>query len=86
MYHSCQSGQLHCTFLLQLSLDFKNLPYIILGTLCVVSAFATLFLPESFRRPLPETIQQMHKRGSLKWPIISRKQHSKPGLPFETKL
>uniref|UniRef100_A0A3Q3MLV0 Solute carrier family 22 member 5-like n=1 Tax=Labrus bergylta TaxID=56723 RepID=A0A3Q3MLV0_9LABR len=44
-------------------LDFKNLPYIILGTLCVVSAFATLFLPESFRRPLPETIQQMHKRG-----------------------
>uniref|UniRef100_A0A3Q3FNZ5 Solute carrier family 22 member 5-like n=1 Tax=Labrus bergylta TaxID=56723 RepID=A0A3Q3FNZ5_9LABR len=45
-------------------LDFKNLPYIILGTLCVVSAFATLFLPESFRRPLPETIQQMHKRGS----------------------
>uniref|UniRef100_A0A3Q3FN41 Solute carrier family 22 member 5-like n=1 Tax=Labrus bergylta TaxID=56723 RepID=A0A3Q3FN41_9LABR len=57
-------GSCIAPFLLQLSLDFKNLPYIILGTLCVVSAFATLFLPESFRRPLPETIQQMHKRGS----------------------
>ncbi|KAM6983312.1 organic cation/carnitine transporter 2-like [Tautogolabrus adspersus] len=73
-------------FLLQLSVYSRYLPYIILGTLCVVSAFAALFLPESFRRPLPETIQQMHKRESLKWPIISRKQHSKPGLPFETKL
>lgn len=41
---------------------FKYLPYIILGTLAVVSAFAVLFLPESFGRPLPETIQQMHKR------------------------
>ncbi|XP_060911087.1 organic cation/carnitine transporter 2-like [Labrus mixtus] len=79
-------GSCIAPFLLQLSYLNKYLPYIILGTLYVVSAFAALFLPESFRRPLPETIQQMHKRGSLKWPIISRKQHSKPGLPFETKL
>ncbi len=41
---------------------FKYLPYITLGTLAVMSAFATLFLPESFGLPLPETIQQMHKR------------------------
>lgn len=40
----------------------QYLPYITLGTLAVVSAFATLFLPESFGRPLPQTIQQMHQR------------------------
>lgn len=39
-----------------------HLPYIIMGTLGFVAAFAALFLPESFGRPLPETIQQMHKR------------------------
>ncbi|KAG8008534.1 Solute carrier family 22 member 5 [Nibea albiflora] len=50
-------------FLLQLSVYNQYLPYIILGTLAVVSAFATLFLPESFEQPLPETFQQMHKRG-----------------------
>ncbi|XP_074466702.1 organic cation/carnitine transporter 2-like [Sebastes fasciatus] len=49
-------------FLLELSEYFKYLPYILLGTLAVVSAFAALFLPESFGRPLPQTIQQMHKR------------------------
>uniref|UniRef100_A0A3B4VBV8 Solute carrier family 22 member 5-like n=1 Tax=Seriola dumerili TaxID=41447 RepID=A0A3B4VBV8_SERDU len=38
------------------------LPYIILGTLAVVSSFASLFLPESFGQPLPQTIQQMHQR------------------------
>ncbi|TNN23736.1 Solute carrier family 22 member 5 [Liparis tanakae] len=41
---------------------FKYLPYIVMGTLAVVSAFAVLFLPESLGRPLPQTIQQMHKR------------------------
>uniref|UniRef100_A0A8C4DSU7 Major facilitator superfamily (MFS) profile domain-containing protein n=1 Tax=Dicentrarchus labrax TaxID=13489 RepID=A0A8C4DSU7_DICLA len=49
-------------FLLKLSVYFKYLPYITLGTLAVVAAFATLYLPESFGRPLPETIQQMHQR------------------------
>lgn len=34
-----------------------------MGGLCVASAFATLFLPESFGRPLPETIEQMSQRG-----------------------
>uniref|UniRef100_A0A8C3G3J6 Major facilitator superfamily (MFS) profile domain-containing protein n=1 Tax=Cyclopterus lumpus TaxID=8103 RepID=A0A8C3G3J6_CYCLU len=41
---------------------FKFLPYIVMGTLAVVSAFAVLFLPESLGRPLPQTIQQMHER------------------------
>uniref|UniRef100_A0A8C2ZUP0 Major facilitator superfamily (MFS) profile domain-containing protein n=1 Tax=Cyclopterus lumpus TaxID=8103 RepID=A0A8C2ZUP0_CYCLU len=49
-------------FLSQLSAYFKFLPYIVMGTLAVVSAFAVLFLPESLGRPLPQTIQQMHER------------------------
>uniref|UniRef100_A0A3Q3AHU3 Major facilitator superfamily (MFS) profile domain-containing protein n=1 Tax=Kryptolebias marmoratus TaxID=37003 RepID=A0A3Q3AHU3_KRYMA len=49
-------------FLLSLRGYFKYLPYITLGTLAVLTAFAALFLPESFKQPLPETIQQMHER------------------------
>uniref|UniRef100_A0A3Q2XG83 Solute carrier family 22 member 5-like n=1 Tax=Haplochromis burtoni TaxID=8153 RepID=A0A3Q2XG83_HAPBU len=55
-------GSCIAPFLLKLSQYFKYLPYITLGTLAVVSAFATVFLPESFGRPLPQTIEQMHKR------------------------
>ncbi|XP_050934490.1 solute carrier family 22 member 5 isoform X1 [Lates calcarifer] len=55
-------GSCIAPFVLQLSIYFKYLPYIILGTLGVASAITTLFLPESFGRPLPETIQQMHMR------------------------
>ncbi|XP_037605527.1 solute carrier family 22 member 5-like [Sebastes umbrosus] len=73
-------------FLLELSHYFKYLPYIIMGTLAVVSAFATLFLPESFGRPLPQTIQQMHKRESMKCPFITRREHSKPVVLFESRL
>ncbi|CAJ1063490.1 solute carrier family 22 member 5-like [Xyrichtys novacula] len=49
-------------FVLQLSTYFKYLPYIVLGTIAIVCAFAVLFLPETFRQPLPQTIQEMHKR------------------------
>ncbi|XP_075342795.1 organic cation/carnitine transporter 2-like isoform X1 [Odontesthes bonariensis] len=65
-------------FLLSLSAYFKYLPYITLGTLGVVSAFAALFLPESFKRPLPETIQQMHERKRIKCPCITRDGTSAP--------
>ncbi|GAA6230522.1 solute carrier family 22 member 5-like isoform X2 [Lates japonicus] len=60
-------------FLLKLSIYYQYLPYIILGTLAVMSAFATLFIPETFGRPLPETIQQMPKRERIKCPCISGK-------------
>uniref|UniRef100_A0A3P8TXJ6 Major facilitator superfamily (MFS) profile domain-containing protein n=1 Tax=Amphiprion percula TaxID=161767 RepID=A0A3P8TXJ6_AMPPE len=49
-------------FVLNLRVYFTYLPYIILGSLAVLSAFATLFLPESFKQPLPETIQQVEER------------------------
>ncbi|XP_041658014.1 solute carrier family 22 member 5-like [Cheilinus undulatus] len=48
--------------LLQLGTYFQYLPYIVLGTLATVSAFLAFFLPESFGKPLPETIEQMERR------------------------
>ncbi|XP_037605526.1 solute carrier family 22 member 5-like [Sebastes umbrosus] len=73
-------------FLLQLSVYFKYLPYIILGTLAVVSAFTTLMLPESFGRPLPETLQQMLKRERIKCPCITRKETPEPDVLLESQL
>ncbi|KAE8287607.1 Solute carrier family 22 member 5 [Larimichthys crocea] len=73
-------------FLLQLSVYNKYLPYIILGTLAVVSAFATLFLPESFEQPLPETFQQMHKRGRVKCPCNTRTETPEPAVLLESQL
>ncbi|XP_034746117.1 solute carrier family 22 member 5-like [Etheostoma cragini] len=69
--------------LIHLSEYFKYLPYITVGTLAVMSAFAAFFLPESFGRPLPQTIQQMH---SMKFPFITRKDRSKPVVLFESQL
>ncbi|XP_026226006.1 solute carrier family 22 member 5-like isoform X1 [Anabas testudineus] len=79
-------GSCLAPFLLQLGVYFKYLPYIILGTLSVASALAALFLPESFGRPLPQTIQQMHKRESISCPFIRRKESSKPVVLFESRL
>uniref|UniRef100_A0A3Q3AJ88 Major facilitator superfamily (MFS) profile domain-containing protein n=1 Tax=Kryptolebias marmoratus TaxID=37003 RepID=A0A3Q3AJ88_KRYMA len=52
---------------------FKYLPYITLGTLAVLTAFAALFLPESFKQPLPETIQQIPKNNfGVSWACCYR--------------
>uniref|UniRef100_H3AD00 Major facilitator superfamily (MFS) profile domain-containing protein n=1 Tax=Latimeria chalumnae TaxID=7897 RepID=H3AD00_LATCH len=40
------------------------LPYIIMGSLTILAAVLTLFLPESYGMPLPETIEQMQKLKS----------------------
>nr|XP_020467627.1 solute carrier family 22 member 5-like [Monopterus albus] len=79
-------GSCLAPFLLHLSIYFKYLPYITMGTLAIMSAFATLFLPESFGQPLPQTIHQMHRRPSIKCPFIHRKGDSKPVVHFESQL
>ncbi|KAI4813850.1 hypothetical protein KUCAC02_003072 [Chaenocephalus aceratus] len=62
--HDClQSGIKYSTFVIRLNTYILYLPYIILSTLAVVAAIATYsFLPESFGKPLPETMTQIHKR------------------------
>ncbi|XP_061557736.1 solute carrier family 22 member 4-like isoform X1 [Phycodurus eques] len=59
-------------YLLELRSYSPFLPYIILGSLAVLAAFATVLLPESFGRPLPESIHQMRKRERVKCPCIPK--------------
>lgn len=37
----------------------RFLPYILMGSLTILTAILTLFFPESFGIPLPDTIDQM---------------------------
>ncbi|XP_068456280.1 solute carrier family 22 member 4-like [Clinocottus analis] len=67
-------GNCIAPYLVTTNIYLLHLPHIIMGTLGFVAAFATLFLPESFGRPLPETIQQMHKRERIKCPCITGKE------------
>ncbi|XP_049447059.1 solute carrier family 22 member 4-like [Epinephelus fuscoguttatus] len=71
-------GSCVAPFLLELRVYLLYLPYIILGTLAIMSAVAALFLPETLGRPLPETIQEMQKRERIKCPCISGKETPVP--------
>lgn len=42
----------------------RFLPYILMGSLTVLIGILTLFLPESYGSPLPESFEQMQK---VKW-------------------
>ncbi|XP_013002202.1 organic cation/carnitine transporter 2 isoform X2 [Cavia porcellus] len=44
----------------------RFLPYILMGSLTILTAILTLFLPESFGTPLPDTIDQMLRVKGLK--------------------
>uniref|UniRef100_A0A8C2ZUR3 Major facilitator superfamily (MFS) profile domain-containing protein n=1 Tax=Cyclopterus lumpus TaxID=8103 RepID=A0A8C2ZUR3_CYCLU len=63
-------GNCIAPFLITLNTYVLHLPYIIIGTLGCVAALAALYIPESFGQPLPETIQQMHKRERWKPPSL----------------
>ncbi|MED6291286.1 hypothetical protein CHARACLAT_021943, partial [Characodon lateralis] len=73
-----RTGSCIAPFLLSLGAYFNHLPYITIGTLAVATAFAALLLPESFKQPLPETIQQMHGREMIRCPCINRTKTSVP--------
>ncbi|XP_029375271.1 solute carrier family 22 member 4-like isoform X1 [Echeneis naucrates] len=62
-------------FLLKLGLYNEHIPHITFGTLAVISAFAALFLPETFGQPLPETIEQIPKRERMNCPCTSREEY-----------
>ncbi|XP_054610996.1 solute carrier family 22 member 4-like [Dunckerocampus dactyliophorus] len=81
-----RTGSCIAPFLLHLNVYFKYLSYVTFGSLAMVSAFVMLFLPESFRRPLPENIQQMHKRQSVTCPCITRRKTSNCVTVLESQL
>ncbi|OPJ87920.1 organic cation/carnitine transporter 2-like [Patagioenas fasciata] len=56
----------------------RFLPYILMGSLTVLSGILTLFLPESYGMPLPDTIEQMLLVKGLEYrPASSSKRDSK---------
>ncbi|XP_048817081.1 solute carrier family 22 member 5-like [Lagopus muta] len=56
----------------------RFLPYILMGSLTVLSGILTLFLPESYGMPLPDTIEQMLLVKGLEYrPASSAKRNSK---------
>ncbi|XP_026037708.1 solute carrier family 22 member 5-like isoform X1 [Astatotilapia calliptera] len=79
-------GSCIAPLLLSLGMYYKYLPYIILGSLAVVAAFAALFLPESFKKPLPETIEQMQRRERVKCPCLTRNMTPVPVVPMDSSL
>ncbi|KAM5168284.1 organic cation/carnitine transporter 2 isoform 3-T3 [Callospermophilus lateralis] len=45
----------------------RFLPYILMGSLTILTAILTLFFPESFGSPLPDTIDQMLRVKGIKY-------------------
>ncbi|XP_036966746.1 solute carrier family 22 member 4-like isoform X2 [Acanthopagrus latus] len=59
------------SYLLQLAVLSEFLPWIIVGSLSLFSVLLCLFLPETLRQPLPDTIQQMGLVQWFRWPRAS---------------
>uniref|UniRef100_M4ACP7 Solute carrier family 22 member 5-like n=1 Tax=Xiphophorus maculatus TaxID=8083 RepID=M4ACP7_XIPMA len=79
-----RTGSCISPFLLSLGGYFSFLPYVTIGSLGAVTAFVALLLPETFKQPLPETLQQMPERqryvnppakSAEKW--LSRLEHQR---------
>uniref|UniRef100_A0A8C6TRN1 Major facilitator superfamily (MFS) profile domain-containing protein n=1 Tax=Neogobius melanostomus TaxID=47308 RepID=A0A8C6TRN1_9GOBI len=74
-------------FIIQLRLYFTFLPPVVIGTLTVGSAIGALFLPETARQPLPETIQDMQHHKRIKFPCLGRQKTTTSSIGHvETKL
>ncbi|XP_044073842.1 solute carrier family 22 member 4-like isoform X2 [Siniperca chuatsi] len=58
-------------YLLQLAVFYQFLPWIVVGSLSLLSVLLCVFLPETFRQPLPDTIQQMALTQRFRWPWAS---------------
>ncbi|XP_011609712.2 solute carrier family 22 member 5-like isoform X1 [Takifugu rubripes] len=52
-------GTIISPFIIYLGQYYKSLPYILMGSLAICGAVACLLLPETHKKPLPETIPQM---------------------------
>ncbi|KAL6101219.1 slc22a5 [Pungitius sinensis] len=58
-------------YLLQLAVFNQFLPWIVVGALSLLSVVICVFLPETFRQPLPDTIQQVAVPQRFRWPWAS---------------
>ncbi|KAM8854981.1 organic cation/carnitine transporter 2-like isoform 2-T2 [Spinachia spinachia] len=58
-------------YLLQLAVFYQFLPWIVVGALSLLSVVICVLLPETFRQPLPDTIQQVAVTQRFRWPWAS---------------
>ncbi|XP_049904213.1 solute carrier family 22 member 4-like isoform X1 [Epinephelus moara] len=58
-------------YLMQLAVFYQFLPWIVVGSLSLLSVLVCVLLPETFRQPLPDTIQQMAVTQGFRWPWAS---------------
>ncbi|KAK1787333.1 hypothetical protein P4O66_002835 [Electrophorus voltai] len=54
-------GSITAPYVIFLGTFSKYLPYILMGSLTIGSSLANIFLPETFGKVLPETVEQMQK-------------------------
>ncbi|XP_051734125.1 solute carrier family 22 member 5-like [Ctenopharyngodon idella] len=64
-------GSITAPYVIFLGTFNKYLPYILMGSLTIASSIANMFLPETFEKVLPETLEQMQKCKSF----IRRDKH-----------
>ncbi|XP_072368596.1 organic cation/carnitine transporter 2-like [Scyliorhinus torazame] len=81
-------GSIISPYIFHLGVYSEFLPYILMGSLTVFSAFLVLFLPETLNVPLPETIDQMQKVKRFKCRSTDRNQYRfyKDGTARETNM
>ncbi|XP_036170416.1 solute carrier family 22 member 5 isoform X3 [Myotis myotis] len=60
-------GSILSPYFIYLGAYDRFLPYILMGSLTILTAILTLFLPESFGIPLPDTIDQMLRVKGIKY-------------------
>ncbi|RXN39023.1 solute carrier family 22 member 5-like protein [Labeo rohita] len=65
-------GSITAPYVIFLGTFNKYLPYILMGSLTVASSITNVFLPETFEKVLPETLEQMQKCKSF----IRRDKHT----------
>ncbi|XP_041658018.1 solute carrier family 22 member 4-like [Cheilinus undulatus] len=77
-------GTIVSPFIIYLSRYSKSLPYILMGGLTLAGAFLALLVPETFKKPLPETVSQMQQicgtRGKEK-----EAEHGESTADFQSK-
>lgn len=79
-------GSCVAPFLLKLCVFLKYLPHITMASLSLLAAIATIFIPESFGYPLPETFEQMAPRKRIQCPCQRRKDPTRTMTPAEDHL
>uniref|UniRef100_A0A3Q2CTP8 Solute carrier family 22 member 4-like n=1 Tax=Cyprinodon variegatus TaxID=28743 RepID=A0A3Q2CTP8_CYPVA len=76
-------------YLLEIAKFNELLPWIIIGVLSLLSVLLCIFLPETFRKPLPDTIEQMpHRKKNIKYVQMKkllRKNEHKKNVQIEKK-